>query len=115
MTYSDYSILQEDFSSHLYQNKFGNCVNNREGAFDEAILACKSILHDLFRHSREFQLGPIDKREYEVLLDRFDKKLKPECSWKKTDSKIIAYNSAIRICKSILEKHYKRWRGKDIK
>lgn len=108
MTYFDYNVLQEDFSNHLYQNKSGDCVNNREGAFDEAILACKSILHDLFHHSREFQLGPIDKREYEVLLDRFDKKLKPEYSWKKTDSKIIAYNGAIRICKDILTNHYEK-------
>ena len=112
MTQFDYEVLQEDFSAHLYQNKFGSRVHNREGAFDEAILACKSILYEHFHYTGISYIGAITKHEYEELLDRFNRKLKPEHSWKKNDSKIIVYNSAIKVCESILENHYKKWGGK---
>lgn len=105
MTEFDYSVLQEEFFKLLYQSKYPE-INNREGAFDDAVLACKSILK---RQSQTFGLQQMNTYEHNTLQSLFSKKLKPERRLSKNFQKTAAYNEGIRKCKFILFEHFERW------
>lgn len=51
MTEFEYRILQDRFSAKLTNNK--TYTGNKKVAYDDGILACKSILKEIFERQRK--------------------------------------------------------------
>ncbi len=95
MNYSEYRNLQEKFSKKL--KRF---PTNRERVYNDGVLACKSILKEVYvdRSKQE----KINYTEYLYLQERFSKKLKI-LTKDNRKSYQESYNNAILMCKSILK------------
>lgn len=52
MTKQEYEVLQKRFTEKL-KNPHGSYPSNKEAAYNEAILACKSILKEVFERNAD--------------------------------------------------------------
>ena len=58
MTKQEYEVLQERFTRKLKKYR-GSYPSNKEAAYNEAILACKSILKEVFEQSADKKCDPV--------------------------------------------------------
>lgn len=53
MTEYEYQTLQQRFSAKL--KGMPNCCSNKEGIYNEGVLACKSILKEVYEREKQAQ------------------------------------------------------------
>lgn len=111
MTNYEYRELQERFTAKLKNHQ--GYSTQKETAYNDGVLACKSILKDVFKHqqNREDEI-------YRELQERFTAKLKNFPGFAATghgyaNKKTTAYNEGVLACKSILKDVFKHQQNRE--
>lgn len=100
MNSKEYEILQECFSEKLQRNN--RYRTKRESAMDQGILACKSILKEVYESGGQTMTA----EEYKALQERLQRKLK-----NRQGKKEEAYDEGVMTCKTALNDFFRKKGG----
>ena len=100
MTRQNYDILQEKFSKMLISNR----PTNKEFAFNSGVLACESILKEIYEDSKHTDSSSLG--EYTMLCIRFGVCTASAKSKVKNSKYADSYKDGVRACSSIIENYY---------
>lgn len=99
MTQRDYDILQTAFSKKLITN----FPTNKESAFNNGVLACKSILKEIYNDSNNAKRS---LAEYAILTTRFGICSASAKSKVRQPKYADSYKEGVQACSTIIEGFY---------
>ena len=100
MTEATYHLLQEK----LDKLRIGHRPTNKEFAFNIGVLACKSILKEIYEDSKHTDSSPLG--EYTMLCIRFGACAAIAKSKVKNPKYADSYKEGVQACSSIIENYY---------